>query len=226
MSARLDAIAGFVLTGRAMADIGTDHALLPAALVERGIVPTAIASDVAAGPIGAARRTLRARDLEDRVILRRADGLAGLRPGEVATVVIAGLGGAAMIEMLSGVSPQGLERLVLSPNGGVAELRRHLDQTGWGIVDEAMIAEAGRLYPIVVAEPGARGEGLDETDIVLGPILRRRRGPAFEQWLRAALQRQQRALDGLRRATDVDATKVRRAEARAGLYRAALGPSP
>ena len=56
---RLEAVASQVLAGRPMADIGTDHALLPLALVRGKTVPSAVAMDVASGPLQTARRAVR-----------------------------------------------------------------------------------------------------------------------------------------------------------------------
>ena len=55
---RLAQVAALVRRGSRVADIGTDHALLPLALVQAGVCPFAIASDVVAGPVAAATRTV------------------------------------------------------------------------------------------------------------------------------------------------------------------------
>ena len=55
---RLQAVASFVPQGAAFADIGTDHAYLPVWLLEKGIIASAVAGDIAAGPCQAARTTV------------------------------------------------------------------------------------------------------------------------------------------------------------------------
>jgi tRNA (adenine22-N1)-methyltransferase len=230
---RLHAIAGFVLPGRPMADIGTDHARLPVDLVTRGVTPRAIACDVRSGPLEAAGRTVAAAGCTDRVALRLGDGLEPLRPGEAETVVIAGMGGPSVVEIL-GAAPEpvldGVRRLVLAPHGGVGLVRGHLDRHGWTIVDEAMVEEAGRLYPIVVAAPapGPEAARLDEIDVALGPILRQRTrtDPAMRAWVAQELTRTRQALAGLARAREADVPKRRELEALAALLARAVDPDP
>ena len=95
---RLAAIAELVPVGRALADVGTDHALLPLWLLRRGRIPSAIATDIHKAPLERTRASL--GDVSGlRLIL--CDGLDGVEAGEVATVVIAGLGGDNMADILS-----------------------------------------------------------------------------------------------------------------------------
>jgi len=51
LSARCEAIAGFVGAGERIADIGSDHAYVPLYLVREGISPSAILTDIKPGPL-------------------------------------------------------------------------------------------------------------------------------------------------------------------------------
>jgi tRNA A22 N-methylase len=73
---RLSAVAALVRQGSRLADIGTDHAYLPVHLVQSGVCPSAIASDIGAGPLDAARRTVTENGLTSEIALRLGDGLA------------------------------------------------------------------------------------------------------------------------------------------------------
>ena len=57
LSTRLAAIAARVPPGSRLADIGTDHAYLPACLLLEGTIPFAVASDVNRGPLDRGRET-------------------------------------------------------------------------------------------------------------------------------------------------------------------------
>lgn len=134
-----------------MVDVGTDHALLPISLVEAGQCTRAIASDIAAGPCAAARRNIADHGLTAAIDVRCGPGLSTVRPGEVDTVVIAGMGGATAVDILAG-SPEVVahcRRLVIQPMNGGNVLRSYLFQQGLWIAAERMIEEDGHIYDIV-----------------------------------------------------------------------------
>src|SRR5690606_28962071 len=100
LSARLLKLAGKVPDNAVIADIGTDHALLPIYLISTGRASRVIAVEVADGPYRQADRALRTFGMENAVELRKGDGLRALSPGEVDAAIIAGVGGRQMIAML------------------------------------------------------------------------------------------------------------------------------
>lgn len=225
LNPRLAAVAAMVLPGAPMADIGTDHAYLPVYLVAAGLCPRAVAADRMPGPLSAAERTVAAAGLTGRIDLRLGDGLAVLAPGEVATVVLAGMGGALMQRILA-ARPEvvaRLRRLVLQPNGGAESLRRYVASMGWAIAAEEVVAEAGRLYIVMAAEPAAGPPAYEPADYILGPVLRRRGGPLYVQWVREELARTRRALAGARRAQRPDPEKLALLAQRAAVLSAAEG---
>jgi len=203
LSPRLAAIASLVPDGKVVADIGTDHALIPTSLVVNGRIDRAIACDVRPGPLDAARRTIALHGAEERVSLRLGDGLGPLAEGEVDVVIVAGMGSETMRSILSaGVDLlPSVERLVLQPNGDVEPVRRWLVSRGWDLVDERLVEERGRFYTALAAEAavGGRPRYL-AADWRLGPILRGRGGPLFERYVAAELQRCENALAAVRRA--------------------------
>ena len=90
---RISAVAALVRQDSRLADIGTDHAYLPVYLVQAGVCPSAIASDIGAGPLDAARRTVTENGLTSEIALRLGNGLATVSAGEVEDIAIAGMGG-------------------------------------------------------------------------------------------------------------------------------------
>lgn len=191
---RLRAIADRVLPGQPVADLCCDHAQLAAALVESGHVPLAIAIDINHAPLRAAERMLaraaNGAQLRERVRLRQGDGLMVVEPGEVATVVIAGVGATLAESLLeAGAASRrllGVERVIVQANQAgfpaLAPLRGTLDRLGWSLVDECLVDDQARLYVILVAEPGDAGM-CDAFDHELGPILRRGHDPLWPAWV-------------------------------------------
>lgn len=191
-SERLRTLADLVLPGRPMADVGTDHAALPAGLVAAGRVPSAVGIDLREGPLVGARATAAALGLADdpRLSLRVGDGLGPLLPGEVATVVIAGMGGLRILDLLRRAPRvlSTLARLVLQPNTDLPAVRAGLVGLGLSLVDERLVLERGQAFTLLVAEPGP-SPALDEAALLLGPHLLARREPPFLAWLAREEQR-------------------------------------
>lgn len=125
---RLADLAALVPAGVATADIGTDHGLLPAALLRTRHVPRALGCDRARAPLQAAERRW-----GGTVELRLGEGLDPLAPGEVGCVVLAGFGGRKMVEVLQAerLADLGIERVVVQPTAGLPGLRSHLAAHGW-----------------------------------------------------------------------------------------------
>jgi tRNA (adenine22-N1)-methyltransferase len=203
LSPRLAAAAELVLRDRPVADIGTDHAYLPAYLVQAGAVPRAIAADVMPGPLEAARTTVAEAGLQAQIELRLGNGLAVLSPGETATATICGMGGPLIAEILAAGPTAGLERLVLQPMGGEAALRRWLAENGWRLTAERLLEDSGRIYVVMAAEPGDMT--LSEIDELIGPLVRGAGGPLLGRYAGIFLAQDRRALEGARRSEKPEA---------------------
>ena len=198
LDARLAAIAAFVPHGTVLADIGGDHAYLAATLVMEGIAPRAVVGDLSAGACEAARRTVGAQRLTREIDVRQGDGLSVLAPGEAESIVIAGMGGALITEILSG-APDVLARvqtLVLQPMNGAAKLRRWLYTNGWDIVDETLARAGGHLYEIIRAEHGAAAMP-DDVFLHIGAKLYEKRDPLLREHIEGKIRKLTRAANGM-----------------------------
>lgn len=192
-------MARLVLPGEPLADIGTDHAYLPAYLVAAGSIPAAIAGDILPGPLDAARTTVQTAGLDQAIALRLGPGLAPIAPGEAATVTICGMGGPLIAEILAQGPLDGVRRLVLQPMGGEERVRAWLAHNGWRLMAEELVEDGGRLYVILAAEPGAMA--LSEVEMAVGPFLRSAGGPLFCRYLQGQIDLALQALDGAQRST-------------------------
>lgn len=184
---RLDKIVSLIPPGAVVADIGTDHALLPIFLVRSGRCPRAIASEANLGPFRRAQERIRLEGLQDRVDLRRGYGLEVVEPGEVDVVVIAGVGGTTITSVLTAAPPavcRGLSRLIIQPMVGTPVVREWLTRNYYEIVAEELAEEDEHLYEIVAGVPVTGYDSLEVSgpaalpdDDVLGPDLLLEVGP-------------------------------------------------
>ncbi|MCQ6558306.1 tRNA (adenine(22)-N(1))-methyltransferase [Paenibacillus mendelii] len=155
LSKRLQTIADRVTAGSRVADIGSDHALLPVYLIQSGRIPSAVAGELNSGPCEAARKQTADAGLTGKIAVRQGDGLAVLQPGEVDAITIAGMGGSLMADILESGQQSGklagVQELVLQPNVGEDIVRRWLVRRGWVLADEAILEEDGRIYEVLHA---------------------------------------------------------------------------
>lgn len=157
LSPRLLKIAALVPRNAVVADVGTDHALLPAYLVVTGRSPRVIATDAKPGPLEAARATVREFAAEGRIDFRLGFGLTVLEPHEADAVVLAGLGGHTVVAILER-SPEvraTVRRFILQPATAAGPVRRWLLAHGFRLAAEDLAREGGRFHEIIAAEPAA-----------------------------------------------------------------------
>jgi tRNA (adenine22-N1)-methyltransferase len=158
LTPRLEAVARLVLPGQAAADIGTDHAYMPIYLIQSGKIPRAIATDIHDGPYQIARDKVKAYGLQDKIDVRKGDGLLPVKAGEVRVAIIAGMGGITIRDILGG-SPQvvaSLEQLILQPMTVPEEVRRWLAENGWKLDQEQLIKEDEKYYQLISAVKGVQ----------------------------------------------------------------------
>lgn len=187
LSKRLAAVEKYIPTGSRLADIGSDHAYLPCHAVKEGIVPFAIAGEVAEGPFQSAKKTVESEHLTDSIHVRKGDGLEVVRAGEVDCITIAGMGGSLIASILENGKEKlsGVKRLILQPNNHAHFIRSWLVQNNWELIGEEVLEEDGKIYEILVAEKGDgqkpyQGKDVDAS-ILLGPFLLEVKNEAFQK---------------------------------------------
>lgn len=198
---RLRAIADLVPPDcRCLADIGTDHGYVPAALLLAGRVGRAVAADVGALPLDHARCTAARCGVEDRMDLRLGDGLSVLSPGEADVIVIAGMGGDTIAGILA-AAPWSRDGplLLLQPMSRAHELRRWLPERGYAVRAETLVQDKGVLYPILSAAGGTMAPA-SEAQAWGGFLLEG--DPLWGRYLSDRILRLRRAAAGLERAKD------------------------
>lgn len=150
LNPRLRAIADLVPKGAKLADIGTDHGYLPIYCVQKEICDSCIASDIRPGPLSSAMKHAKEYGVSDRIRFCCASGLTSIMPGEVDTIVIAGMGGETIKSILQNapwIQSAGV-LLILEPQSKVLELQHFLTQCGFILQSASLVEDCGRLYPI------------------------------------------------------------------------------
>ena len=175
-----------------MADIGTDHGHLPVELIKQGKVNRAIACDISAPSLKKAEFSARFSGLSSKIETRLGSGLDKIGKDEVQCVVIAGMGGLLIADILKTAYEKiGNEVFILQPMTSACELRRELSENGFCIYDEDMAEEGGKLYNIICVR---KGEMLDY-DFENGSKLLKKRHPLLKIQLEQKCSKLERIIE-------------------------------
>ena len=199
LSMRLERVAAHVPRNARLADIGSDHAYLPVALMRRGAIAHAVAGEVALTPFTAAQRTVNENNLASLITVRLANGLMAIEPEDrITAITLCGMGGETIRDILEQgkVRLSGEERLILQPNGGEQPLRQWLMDNDCRILDEELLRENRFDYEIIIAERSGRVM-YSAQELYFGPLLMKVRSPAFLAKWQRVLSRKHKTLASL-----------------------------
>lgn len=197
LDARLSAIAKLVPPCECAADIGADHGYLGAYLLLAGRCDFVRFVDISEESLAKARRLVAKLHLQDRAEFLVGDGAEPLTV-PVGAAVMAGLGA----EVIRGILERGRAklsqaRLILSPNLDAPMVRRFLMENGYRILDEALVQQGQRFYPVISAGPGAAE--YDRLEILAGPVLLEKRPESLQNYAEHRIRVIEKALPGARK---------------------------
>lgn len=140
ISERLLTIASLVPNDAIVADIGSDHALLPIYLVKEGLIRKAYAIDNKKGPLEGALENIQEYNMEDKVIPILSSGLTDLKD-DVNTVVIAGMGYATISKMIQDdlAIAKKQKRMIIQCNNHLHKLRKLLFDLNFEVLEEKFL---------------------------------------------------------------------------------------
>lgn len=156
LSERLQLIADEINKGETMADIGTDHGFLPLYLLESGKCPKAVMVDISSGSLKKAEDNCKVLHPERQYDLRLGNGIDVLQDGEVDVVVIAGMGGLLIADILDWdlSKSRSIKRYILQPRNNVGRLRHWLAEKGFRISKESLVREGKFICEILTVDSG------------------------------------------------------------------------
>lgn len=216
LSPRLLKIAHLIPKTHCLADIGTDHAYIPVWAVAKGISDLAIASDINRGPVQRAEKNVQNFDLDDKISLRLGAGLSTVLPGEADTIVIAGMGGILISNILdeAKLTVSSAKHLILQPMTAVKELREYLTQNGFCITAEHLVAEEEKIYNIICVTIDETPSQYSEGELILGKGLESTSPLLFDVYKKRIIKKYKTRLSGLeksnREESKADSDEVKR----------------
>ncbi|RDY20760.1 tRNA (adenine(22)-N(1))-methyltransferase [Criibacterium bergeronii] len=155
ISSRLRFISSLISPVEVIADIGSDHGYIPADLLKNDIAKKIIATDISAPSVQKAIDLMEKLNLSEKSDFRVGNGLEVLNVDEADTVIIAGMGGKLICEILqNGYKNKFKEKiptLVLQPVQQVGDLRYFLIKNDFDILDEHIFVDQGKVYQVMIS---------------------------------------------------------------------------
>lgn len=200
LGGRLAAIAAKIPECRMLADIGSDHAYIPIYAVKNCICKNAIATDVRRGPVEIARSNIRNFGCEKSITTSVGYGLEAIGAAECDIVVVAGMGGNLISEILtrSFHRAQNTPLLILQPMSAADVLRKWLYENCFEIADEDLAEDGGKIYNIMCARWTGIKRERDEFACLIGyELVEKLNGtPIFKKYLLKKMNRLDRIIEG------------------------------
>lgn len=186
LSERLNSIVKHIEKTEVLADIGTDHGYIPIHLIESEICSKAIAVDINKDPLDKARLNAIIEGVDDRIEFRLADGIKGLKKEEANVVVIAGMGGNLIRDILeeSIDTVENIDYLVLQPAQNPEILREYLYTNDYEVIKEDLCYAEEIYYEIFkVRRKAGESTILDSLYYEVSPKLLMEKHPLMKDYL-------------------------------------------
>ena len=220
---RLEAVLSAVC-GDVLADIGTDHAMVPiwACLDKKCMY--GIACDISQGPLDAALANIKKHNLESRITTRIGNGLAPVLEGEADCIVIAGMGGMNILGILKEGEnvARAVKSLILQPQHDICHLRKELHKNYYEIYDELLAYENKLYYHIICARPSSKKDAWPEADYHTGKYEKERDSKLWREYARhetAILEKNIKCIEASKKPGEAGIIKMRELKELIGYFK-------
>lgn len=207
LSPRLQIIADSIHDFETVADIGSDHAFLPIYLVQNELVKKAVATDINKGPTEISRDRIKAHGVEAKVSVRQGNGLSVIKPGEAEVVVIAGMGGILISDILD-KNPKvakSAKLLILQPMRDSDKVRKWILEHGFDIIDEELVKDNGKIYEVIWSGQGGKTENTRDL-LLIGDKVIKKKHPLLAEFINGKIRELEKVIASIE---DIDSENCR-----------------
>lgn len=203
ISLRLRTVATMVDKCECIADIGTDHAYLPIYLIKNKICNKAIASDINKGPVEKARFNIKLENLQDKIQCRLGAGLKTIKHGEIQGIIIAGMGGNLIKDILDENIDifKEVKFAVLQPVQNPEVLRKYIYEKEYKIIDEELCLDDGKFYEILKIAQEREPKELDSIFYEVGKVLFDKKHPVLKDFINVKINKYTKILNNIKEDT-------------------------
>lgn len=197
LTSRLDAIIDLVPKCDTVADIGTDHAYVPIELIKNNVASRCIASDLRSGPLRVAQKNIDKNNLGEVIETRLGGGLSIIKKDEVNCIIISGMGG-TLIKNILDEGRDVISRdtiLIVQPNKYESDVREWFYNNNYNIYKEKLVLEGKRMYNIICAQFKETSKRVDPFLYYVGDKLKQ--DPLYDMYIRNMLIKYKKVLNSM-----------------------------
>ncbi len=169
LSKRLSAVASLVEKDAVIADVGTDHGYVPVYLYKAGVIKGAVAADVNEKPLASCEALVLQEGLSAVIKTRLSNGLDYISTDEYDTVIIAGMGGELIADILSKADVHN-KHIILNPMTHPEIARKYLYDNGFNIINDLIVKDGRHYYSVFDARYTGESIAKNKSDYYLGNI--------------------------------------------------------
>ena len=160
-------------------------------------------SDINKGPLENARKEIERQGLVNKTDLRLGSGLEVLDTNEVDQVIIAGMGGILISDLIEKKLDlcKKLDKMILQPMQAQEDLREYLNMRGFYIIEEHLVKEDFRIYEIMEVVYRGKVEEIDPIYYEIPIKLIEKKDPLLGTLLEKKLRENRSILDKLDKST-------------------------
>ncbi len=207
---RLKKIAELTSGTTVLADVGCDHGYIPIYCIQKGFCKYAIAMDINPGPLDRCTKNIVKYKLEDCIEARLSDGIEKLKEGEADTIVIAGMGGLLIRDILSN-SLKNIKTgtdFILQPMLAPFELKEYLYENAFLIENEYVVQEDNKFYNIIKAKKADFKSDYTYCDLLVGKNLKENSADVFDDFIKYKISVAQKIKKGLENSKNCDTAQL------------------
>lgn len=205
LSKRLNWIVGKIEKSNIIMDVGTDHGYIPIYLVKNNIASKVIASDINKDPLKKAEINASLDGVRDKIELRLGGGLQPLKNKEAEAVIIAGMGGNLIRDILEHDlnKVKNLKYLILQPAQNPEVLREYLYTNNYEILEEDLCLDEGKYYEIFkVRYKIGNALRLDDIYYEVSPMLLKNKSLLLKDYIEYKIQKYKKVVECINDVTE------------------------
>ncbi len=155
---------------RRLGDVAADHCYISLLALESKKVDFVIASDLNEAPLDTGKANIKEYGYDGKIETRLGSGIETIKSGEVDTIIIAGIGGTLMLNLLKKEESKlsSFKQLILQPQNEELEVKKYVHSIGYKIKDESYILEKGMRYIILNCVKGIEEVPYTEEEYLIG----------------------------------------------------------